>query len=347
MRCGVHGVAVLALLTATLGCGSADSGPRGDIVGGDGTGGVSNDGPQTRPSMRTIVYLPSYVGKLNSWAAQLQFTHVTHVNLSFAEVNAAGGVTYPDPGLTAFVSAAHAEQVKVCVAIGGATTITNGGGVFATVLTDAERPKLVDNLVKFVVDNQLDCLDVDLEGEGVNQYYEAFVTELAARLKPMGKELTAAVADWFGRQITDQALAQFDFINVMAYDLYYERNKPMQWSSMEAATVEVDKWVGRGVARDKVVYGVPFYGMRWTLDAEGKAGPPETVGYGALLRLDSAVVTQDQLDRSSTVTYLNSRATIQAKAAVAKTYGGIMAWELSQDAAGEASLLRAIHEAVP
>lgn len=296
--------------------------------------------------MRTIVYLPSYVGRLGSWAAQLQFTHVTHVNLSFAEVNAAGGVTYPDPGMSGFVSTAHAAGAKVCVAIGGATTI-DGGGVFATVLADSLRPQLVDNLVKFVVDNQLDCLDVDLEGDGVNQYYEAFVTELEAKLKPLGKELTAAVAGWFGDRITATALAKFDFINVMAYDLYYERNKPMQWSSMEASTAEVDKWVSRGMPRDRVVFGVPFYGIRWAVDAAGNGGAPEIMGYSALLRLDKTVTTQDQLDRQGTVIYLNSRATIQAKAKLAKTYGGIMAWELSQDASGEASLLRAIHEAVP
>jgi chitinase len=346
MRCGVlHGAAVLALLGGALGCGSAEGGPRDGVSGGDGADG-GTQAPQTRPSMRTIVYLPSYVGRLGSWAAQLQFAHVTHVNLSFADVNAAGGVQYPDAGLGAFVAAAHAQGVKVCIAIGGASTIENGG-VFATLLADANRPLLVDNLVKFVLDNQLDCLDVDLEGNGVNEYYEAFVTELSAKLEPQGKELTAAVAGWFGDRITDKALASFDFINVMAYDLYYERKKPMQWSSMEAATAEVDKWVARGVPRDRVVYGVPFYGVRWVVDAQGNAGDPEIMGYSALLRLDNAVTLQDQLDRQGSVIYLNSRATIQTKAKLAKTYGGIMAWELSQDATGEASLVRAIHEAVP
>jgi hypothetical protein len=44
------------------------------------------------------------------------------------------------------------------------------------------------------------------------------------------------VADWFGRHITDKALASFDFINVMSYGLYYERNKPLLRSSVDAAT---------------------------------------------------------------------------------------------------------------
>jgi GH18 family chitinase len=117
----------------------------------------------------------------------------------------------------------------------------------------------------------------------------------------------------------------------------------MQWSSIEAATKEVDRWVARGVPREKVVYGVPFYGNRWP---EG-GGDPATIGYGDLLRTDAAAETNDMLQGNGTVTYLNSRATIQAKAKLAATYGGIMAWEATQDARGDASLLKAIREAVP
>jgi GH18 family chitinase len=292
--------------------------------------------------MRTVVYVPSWNSGLATWMSQLDFNNVTHVNLSFAEVDEGGNVRYADGALPTFVERAHQYQAKVCVAIGGATTIENGGP-FRTLLEDANRPAFVEKLITFVNANNLDCLDVDLEGQGVNQYYEAFVTELAARLKPQGKELSAAVAAWFGDKITLNALNAFDFINVMAYDLYFQRDTPMQWSSMDAATKEVDKWVERGVPRDRVVYGVPFYGMRWPV----AGGPPETMGYGTLLRLDATVTTQDQLQLQDTIIYLNSRATIQAKAQLAQTYGGIMAWELSQDAKGQDSLLSAIRQAVP
>jgi chitinase len=293
--------------------------------------------------MRTVVYVPSWNAQASTWAAQLDFNNLTHANLSFAEVDAAGNIRYPDASMAGFIERAHQYQVKVCVAIGGATTIADGGP-FRTLLEDANRAAFVDKLVSFVISNQLDCLDVDLEGEGVNQYYEAFVTELSAKLKPQGKELTAAVAAWFGDKITLTALGAFDFINVMAYDLYYQRDTPMQWSSVEAATKEVDKWVARGVPRDRVVYGVPFYGMGWPV----KGGAPATLSYGTLLRLDAtAATTADELQTQDTIIYLNSRATIQAKAKLAQTYGGIMAWELSQDAKGDDSLLKAIREVVP
>jgi len=329
---------LLGLLGAAAGCGGGESGPRGS-GGGNGPGGVNVD-PTARPALRTVLYVPSWRGSLATY--RLAFQNVSYVNLSFAEIDEAGNVRYPDAGLPAFVELAHQAGAKVCVALGGATTIDNGG-VFATLLQDSQRTAFVDKLVAFAQLNQLDCLDVDLEGNGVNQYYEAFVTELAPRLKADHRELSAAVAGWFADGISKAALLSFDFVNVMAYDLYSSRTKPMQWSGIDEATKEVDRWVTMGMPRERVVYGVPFYGMQWP----SAGGEPKTVGYGELLRGDSAAATTDELHGNGTVTYLNSRATIQAKAKLAQTYGGIMAWEASQDAAGEASLLQGIRDAVP
>jgi spore germination protein YaaH len=292
--------------------------------------------------MRTVAYLPTYHGSLSTWTQQLRFSNISYVNISFADIDQAGTVRVSDVGLGGFVSTAHAAGAKVCVAMGGATTIDTGG-VFATLLDDAHRAAFIDNLVAFAKDNSLDCLDVDLEGRGVNQYYEAFVTELSARLKADGRELTAAVAAWFGNDITDQAMLSFDFINVMAYDLYSSIQTPAQPSSIEAATEQVDKWVARGMPRDRVVYGVPFYGLQWP----AAGGQPKQITYAELIRADAAAATQDQLQGNGTVTYLNSRTTIQAKAKLAQTYGGIMVWEAGQDAPGDASLLQAIRDAVP
>lgn len=326
---------LLGLLLGAGGCGGSESGPRGGVPVGTSTM------VESRISLRTVMYLPDYQGKLSQWSAQLDFPNITYVNLSFAEVDAAGNVSYRDAALASFVATAHAAGTKVCLAVGGAATIDDGD-VFATLLQDDQRATLVNNLVSFTTSSQLDCLDIDLEGNGVNQYYEAFVTELDAQLEPLGVELTAAVAGWFGDRISDRALASFDFINVMAYDLYHSRETPMQTSSIEAATNEVEKWVARGVPREKVVYGVPFYGFEWPIGG----GEPTIIGYDTLLNRDPAVETQDQLQHGERIVYLNSRATIQEKTRLAQSYGGIMGWELGQDAAGDASLLRAIREAV-
>ena len=312
----------------------------GALGGGGGAGGSSNPGPLVHPDQRTVVYLPNWRGALATWAGKLDFSRISYLNLCFADVDAAGNVSYLDAGLDAFVAAAHANGVKVCMAIGGATVIDNGG-VYATVLQDATRPTLVGKLGQYASDHQLDCIDVDLEGNGVNQYYEAFVTELATKLHAENKQMTSAVSSWFGNKITDAAIQAFDFINIMAYDLHNPggATQAVQSSSIADATAEVEYWLGRGLAKNKAVFGVPFYGYRWS---GGKKG--EALTYADILSQAPTAATQDQVDLAGSTVYLNSRTTIAAKAVLAKTYGGIMVWELGQDAAGDASLLKAIAE---
>lgn len=320
--------------------GSITTGGAGTGAGGGGGGGVNDPGPGGKPAQRTVVYLPDYRGALSTWATKIDFSRMTYLNLCFAEVDAAGNVSYADPGLDAFVSAAHAKGVKVCMAIGGATVIENGG-VYASVLQDGMRDTLVNKLGEFATNHQLDCIDVDLEGNGVNQYYEAFVTSLATKLHAQNKEMTSAVSSWFGDKITDKAIQAFDFINVMAYDLHNPggSSQPVQSSSIEEATAEVEYWTKRGLAKNKAVFGVPFYGYKWA----GNKG--EALTYAEILSQNAAAATEDKVTLGSSTVYLNSRTTIAAKAKLAKTYGGIMVWELGQDAPGDASLLKAINDA--
>jgi chitinase len=318
-----------------VGMGGSAAG-SGGVLGGGGTG------PLAHPDLRTVVYLPSWRGSAAAWATKLDFSELTYLNLCFADVDAAGNVTFSDAALDTLVLAAHAHGVKVCMAIGGATVIDTGG-VYASVLQDGLRDTLVGKLGQFAADHQLDCIDVDLEGNGVNQYYEAFVTSLASKLHAENKELTCAVSSWFGEKITVNAIAAFDFMNIMAYDLHNPGGsaQPVQSSSLEEATKEVDYWVGRGLPKNKAVFGVPFYGYKWA------AGKSEALTYAQILAQDPQAATQDQLTLGGAPVYLNSRATIQAKTKLATTYGGIMAWELGQDAAGDGSLLRAIADATP
>jgi chitinase len=335
---GAAGTAGSAALAA--GSGGVSAGAAGSANGG-GSGGADT-GPITHPDLRTVVYLPSYRGALSTWAAQMPYSRMTYLNLCFAEVDAAGTITYEDVGLDAFVAAAHAKGVKVCMAIGGASVIADGG-VYATILQDGTRDAFVGKLTQYAIDHQLDCIDVDLEGNGVNQYYEAFVTSLALKLHESGKEMTSAVSSWFGSKISDAAIQAFDFINVMAYDLHNPGGslQAVQSAAIEESTAEVDYWVQRGLPKSKAVYGVPFYGYQWTTGV----GKPLT--YAEILAKVPEAATQDQVLVDGATTYLNSRSTISAKAKLARSYGGIMIWELGQDAPGDASLLKAIAETAP
>jgi chitinase len=323
----------------------ASGGSAGTTTAGAGAteGGASGASAGTRPKLRTVGYLPSYRGKLSAWATSFDFSLVSYVDVCFASVDASGGVSYPDPDLATFATAAHKAGAKVCMALGGASTIGDFSA-YSGLVAASGRAAFVQKITDYAVSTGLDCIDVDFEGpKAVNADYEGFVTALSASLKAKGKETSAAVASWFGPQVTNGALQAFDFVNVMAYDLHNPGGSaaPIQSSSVDDATAEIDYWVGRGLPKEKAVFGVPFYGYRWKPGAT--AG--EAVVYSELLSTYGAAAESDTIMQDGTTVYLNSKATIVAKTQLAATYGGIMAWELGQDAPAATSLLRAIRDA--
>jgi GH18 family chitinase len=301
--------------------------------------------PASAPKIRTVGYLPTYRGALESWAARLDFSKVSYVNIAFADISPTGDVSLPDPTLHAFVEAAHAAGVKVCIAVGGADTVQKPEVVqmYAHLLSEEQRGDFVRKLSLYLGDNDLDCLDLDLEGESVKaRQYEAFVAALRAELSANGKQLTAALARWFANRIPRSTLDCFDFINVMAYDLCrFWEGAPCEHSSIAAMTDELAWWLDRGVPNNKLVVGMPFYGYRWS------GGHGEAMTYADILSNYRDRAHEDRIETGDGAIFFNSKRTIIHKArTAARSYGGIMIWELGQDAPGSDSLLKAIHSAL-
>ena len=96
--------------------------------------------------------------------------------------------------------------------------------------------------------------------------------------------------------------------------------------------------VQKKVPKDKLVLGVPFYGRGYT--ADGKLDWNSYVPFAELIEIDKENYNRDLY---GDVAY-NGAVTMAEKCDIAKNYGGIMIWELSQDAAGEYSLLALIKD---
>lgn len=297
-----------------------------------GTGGsTTGDG-----RLPVVGYLPTY-RSLDPSALNLDA--LTHLDIAFANTMDGGGVDFQTdarasiPGL---VSAAHAKNVKVLASIAGAA----GGSAVSGRITSANVDAYVSALLDMVNRYSLDGIDVDIEGEYVNSDYEPFVLKLDAAL-PAGKLLTAAVANWNGDDFSSAALAAYDYINVMSYDHCGTWTDPCEHSTYADAQSDMAYWVNdRAVPAQKVILGVPFYGYSW-------GGPDGNVAitYAEALAAYPAAKTTDWISDGGTKISINSAATIGQKAALAKTYGGIMIWELGQDASGPDSLLQVIHDA--
>jgi len=112
---------------------------------------------------------------------------------------------------------------------------------------------------------------------------------------------------------------------------------------MSMAVEDLTYWVGtRGIPKEKVTLGLPFYGYGFGVNA------PESMSYQDIVNKYPASWNVDQLTvTGGGVIYYNGSATIQDKTIFAlKNAGGVMIWQLLQDAAGERSLLKAIHSRI-
>lgn len=287
---------------------------------------------------KVVGYMFAY-GDLDVAAAKLDFDKITHLNVAFINPDETGKFTAPE-GLVGVINRAHAKNVKVLFSLAGADAPAH----LKELIKPVNMPNLVNNMADFVQLYNLDGIDVDLEGDFINQNYEAFIVALHAKLNPKNKLLTAAVATWNGNDISDKALALFDFINIMAYDHTGPWNKsiPGPHSSYEGAVKDYNYWfTNRKMLADKLVLGVPFYGHGFGNDIKDSYTYREIVAtYPGAQLLDVFEVPQ-----KGTI-YYNGIPTIRRKVDFVneKKAGGIMIWQLFGDADGEHSLLSVIHQ---
>ncbi|HSC87150.1 MAG TPA: glycosyl hydrolase family 18 protein [Polyangiaceae bacterium] len=306
-------------------------------TGGTGAGGTGTGGAPSKTGPRVVGYLPTY---RNMDPAALDWATLTHLDIAFANSMDGGGVDF-DSGaresIAPLVQKAHENGVKVLASIAGAA----GGAAVSGRITPGNVDAYVTALLDMVSRYQLDGIDVDIEGEYVNGDYEPFVIKLSAAL-PADKLLTAAVATWNGDDFSSAALAEYDFINVMSYDHCGTWTDACEHSSLADTNSELAYWSGeRAIPANEVVVGVPFYGYRWG------GGTSDAVTYGELVLSFPQAKTTDWFVVGGDTYSLNSATTIATKAQLAQQYGGIMIWELGQDATGADSLMKVIADAQP
>jgi chitinase len=291
---------------------------------------------------RVVAYVPNWV-ELTTFAGTIDYAKLTHINVAFENpTNDAGDLSFNKKD-SLLIDKAHAAAVKVLVSIGGGSASSDKALMARYFkLIDAEhRAGFVAKLADYVVKHDFDGLDVDIEGPSINKDYGPFIADLAKALKAKDKLVTSALSKGYGgKKVPDSALAAFDFVNIMAYDGagYWDPKSPGQHSSMEYAKENVAYWLGRGLAKDKAVLGVPFYGYGF-----GEAFRKRDYTYAAII---AAYPGAENADQAGSTIWYNGIPTIKAKAkyVVDEGLGGMMIWSLDYDVKGDKSLLSAIHE---
>lgn len=329
----------LSSLAFAIACrGAPASDPASDPPGSlGGDGGAPSEGDE-KPK-RVVGYLPTYRSLDPRY---LDLETLTHLCVAFANpVGEAGESDFDETvrdSIPPLVRAAHERQVRVLASIAGGTK--EQGELVASWIRKDRRATYIEGLLAVVERYDLDGIDVDIEGDAVNEDYEPFVRDLRKALRK-GQDLTAAVATKNGEAFPNAALTLYDFVNVMSYDQCSWSEVACDQASFEDSLRDLDYWTEtKGVPRSRVVLGVPFYGWCWGCQEKQTA-----LTYGEILFRYPEARTTDWIVDGATTISLNGATTIAKKAKVAKDYGGVMMWELGQDATGDDSLFRVIRDA--
>ncbi len=297
---------------------------------------------EPEPDTDNVQHNARVVGYLPDWSygayGTLDFSALTHLNIAFCNPDTEGNLScwIPDNEMANIVKKAHASDVKVMAALGG-----GGGcdGYLPLIDTPEEMAAFNEKIMTYCETYDLDGIDLDIElgsGHEIWNYYADWVASLRILCDERGYELSTATAQWVAVHVTAETFALFDFVNVMAYDNDADESSH---ADMEFAQTSLQYFhVQKKIPKDKLVLGVPFYGRGYT--AEGALDWNSYVSFSELVAMDAANYDRDLYNG---IAY-NGASTMREKCALASEYGGIMIWELSQDASGEYSLLSLIKE---
>ena len=293
---------------------------------------------------RVVGYFPTWRFTLSD---KVDFCKLTHVNIAFGNPMVDGTIQLSNPSaisnLEQVISTAKLQNssIQFYISLAGGVLSDQVANTWKSFLASSQdRPKLIDKIIEFVLENKLDGVDVDLEWSHVAQGYSDFVIELKKELSIHGKGMTAAFpSETKFSQISDQALAVFDFINIMVYDYTgsWNPSEPGQHSSYNHAERGINYWKNIvGIAGEKLTLGVPFYGYNFL-----NSTTVESFTYGSMVASNTLNSERDQVGNK----YYNGRPTIASKVKLAaQNLSGIMIWELGQDSFTEYSLLQTIHK---
>lgn len=226
------------------------------------------------------------------------------------------------------VAILHAAHVRAIAALAGAARPACAGD-WAAFAAPPRRAATVAALVAMTDRLGLDGLDVDIEGDLLARLVESgdytpFVVDLGRALHARRKTLYGTTASYVGGKIPLPALPAFDRVEVMTYD----DNVPGEdEAAMAPFRSDLYLWLGRGVPKDRLILGVPFFGRGY-----GTYAP--AYGYRDIVARFGPQ-TGDLIGQAcATCSYItfNGPATIAQKAALAAAKaGGVMVWEISED----------------
>ncbi|MEH7075966.1 glycoside hydrolase family 18 protein [Neobacillus drentensis] len=292
----------------------------------------------------------------------VDYSKLTHVIFSFVHPTKDGAVLFngdqPLKNLRTVVAKAEKHDTKVILAIGGWYHIKGGESYnyFKPAISNPKsRAKLVKELTNIAVREKLDGIDIDFEHPRSTADAEnlaAFAKELSAQLHQKKKELSIAVySKIHAVTLTEVGFVQYepamfqyvDHVNIMAYDGQWDDGYNAANLSPYPFTEKiVNYWSNLfdtlKLSKEKLVLGVPSY-------AQPEDPKIKQVSFAAIVDNNPASASKDTVKMNGTTYHYNGSQTMRKKTRLALNFGfgGMMMWELGQDAQGSHSLTGSIY----
>jgi hypothetical protein len=261
-----------------------------------------------------------------------------------------GRIPRPTPSLPAASEGAEAGTAGT-----EASTASTEASTASTEASAAPPPappwhRTVDELIALVSDLRVDGLNIDIEllDDADRAAYGEFLVALRTGLDGLDPDLTLSVATEAGVRGTDNAVAATaagaDRVFLMGYDYHWSGSQPGASAPVDRddgfATLRwsITRYVEAGVPRDRILLGLPLYGMQWRTLGPDRTAP--VIGSGVSWipnkHLDELLADGFAPGRDSReiaeffvvpdgaewlVTYYDSPATLRPKLALARDQG--------------------------
>jgi chitinase len=278
-----------------------------------------------------VAYLPDY--RISSFQPEMA-APLTDLIVFSVRPTADGHVADPTgllSKLEPFTALRKSRPIRLLLCVGGGKKERSEG--FAPMAADAaSRARFVGELVAIAVRYRFDGIDVDwehmTEGDAAERRaFSRLLREIKQALAPRGLLLTVAVGD--AAVLDADAVDAVDRIHLMLYD-------GPRHGTFAQFKAKVDRALEQGVPARKMCVGIPLYALG--------ASPEQTLSYERLVATYHPAPLADDAGgyRFSGVETTRQKVLYANE----KRLGGVMFWELSQDAAGPLSMIKTVADMV-
>jgi spore germination protein YaaH len=259
------------------------------------------------------------------WAASsahlnYDYDALSHIAYFSYEVDTATGgySTIRGWNTTSIIDYAHQRGTKVLL------TVTNFGSARNTeLLSDTiKQIHLLNTLIPLLISRNGDGVNFDLETVSVSQrnnlvdFMERAVIMIKAELPEAEISMATPAVDWSGSWDLKKLSEICDYLIVMGYAYYYGGSStagpvaPLAGENYNI-TRTVNTYLTAGVAPEKLLLGLPWYGYDWPVTGASRKSPTTGAGTSRFYSAAETLATQysktfDELTSSAWVSYTSA-----------------------------------------